>query len=139
MAAGANAPTGRRVVVTGLGVVTALGCTVDEFWSKLTAGTSAIGSITKFDHSRISVHIAGEIHDFDATKYVDKRTARRMDDFSAYAAAAAIMARDDAGLQIEPEAERIGAVVASGIGGLKRFRPRSRTWSPKARTGSARC
>jgi 3-oxoacyl-[acyl-carrier-protein] synthase II len=121
MAAGAHAPTGRRVVVTGLGVVTALGCTVDEFWAKLTAGTSAIGPITKFDHSRISVHIAGEIHDFDATKFVDKRTARRMDDFSAFAAAAAIMARDDAGLQIEPEAERIGAVVASGIGGLTTF------------------
>ena len=111
----------RRVVVSGMGLVTPLGCAVDEFWNKLTAGTSAVAGITKFDHSRLSVHIAAEVKDFDPTDYMDKRAARRMDAFAAYAAAAAIMARDAAGMPIEPEAERIGALVASGIGGLTTF------------------
>jgi 3-oxoacyl-[acyl-carrier-protein] synthase II len=111
----------RRVVVSGMGLVTPLGCVVDEFWNKLTAGTSAVAGITKFDHSRLSVHIAAEVKDFDPTDYMDKRAARRMDAFAAYAAAAAIMARDAAGMPIEPEAERIGALVASGIGGLTTF------------------
>ena len=111
----------RRVVVSGMGLVTPLGCVVDEFWNKLTAGTSAVAGITKFDHSRLSVHIAAEVKDFDPTDYMDKRAARRMDAFAAYAAAAAIMARDAAGMPITPEAERIGALVASGIGGLTTF------------------
>ena len=111
----------RRVVVSGMGLVTPLGCVVDEFWNKLTAGTSAVAGITKFDHSRLSVHIAAEVKGFDPTDYMDKRAARRMDAFAAYAAAAAIMARDAAGMPITPEAERIGALVASGIGGLTTF------------------
>ena len=109
----------KRVVITGMGVVTPLGNDLETFWTKLIAGTSAVAEITRFDHSLLPVHIAAEVKGFDASDYLDKRAARRMDSFAAYAAAAAIMARDAAGMPIEPEAEQIGAVIASGIGGLE--------------------
>jgi 3-oxoacyl-[acyl-carrier-protein] synthase II len=111
----------RRVVVTGMGVVTALGLTVDEFWRRLVAGESGVDTITRFDHSDISVHIAAELKGFDAHEYMDKRAARRMDNFSRYAVAAGRMAHEDSGLDIAAEPERIGALIGSGVGGLLTF------------------
>ena len=111
----------RRVVVTGLGVVSPLGCTREEFWRRLVAGESGVAEITRFDHSRLSVHIAAEVKDFDTNAWMDKRAARRMDLFSRYAVAAARMAQQDSGLPVAPESARIGAMVGSGVGGLATF------------------
>jgi 3-oxoacyl-[acyl-carrier-protein] synthase II len=109
----------RRVVVTGMGVVSPLGCDVDEFWRRLVAGESAVGEITRFDHSDQRVHIAAEVQGFDPEDYVDKRKVRRLDLFSRYAVAAAMLARDDAAFDPRAEAERTGAVIGSGVGGLQ--------------------
>ena len=109
----------RRVVVTGLGVVSPLGNDVDTFWRRLVAGESGVGEITRFDHSDHKVHIAAEVKDFDPEQYIDKRKVRRLDLFSRYAVAAARMAADDAALDVQAEPDRIGAVVGSGVGGLQ--------------------
>jgi 3-oxoacyl-[acyl-carrier-protein] synthase II len=109
----------RRVVVTGLGVVSPIGNDVDTFWRRLVAGESGVGEITRFDTTGYKVHIAAEVQGFEVADYVDKRKARRMDLFSKYAVAAAKMAREDAGFDPAPEAERVGAVMASGVGGLQ--------------------
>jgi len=111
----------RRVVVTGIGLVTPLGCEVDKVWGRLIAGDSGVAEITQFDHSGHPVHFAAEVKDFVAGDYIDKRAARRMDPFAHYAVAAAKLARDDAGLDVSAEPERIGAVVSTGVGGLKTF------------------
>lgn len=113
--------TTRRVVVTGIGLVTPLGCAVETVWDKLVAGESGVAEITQFDHSGHPVHIAAEVKNFTPTDYMDKRAARRMDPFAHYAVAAAKMAREDADFEVTPEAERVGAVVATGVGGLKTF------------------
>ncbi|HOU27964.1 MAG TPA: beta-ketoacyl-ACP synthase II [Thermoleophilia bacterium] len=109
----------RRVVVTGLGVVSPIGNDVDTFWRRLVSGESGVGEITRFDTTDYRVRIAAEVQDFDVTDFIDKRKARRLDLFSHYAVAAAIMANDDAGLMPSAEAERVGAVMASGVGGLQ--------------------
>ena len=109
----------RRVVVTGLGVVSPLGNDVDTFWRRLVAGESGVGEITRFDHTDHKVHIAAEVKDFDPEQYIDKRKVRRLDLFSRYAVAAAKMAAEDAALDIQAEPDRIGAVVGSGVGGLQ--------------------
>ena len=109
----------RRVVVTGLGVVSPLGNDVDTFWRRLVAGESGVGEITRFDHTDHKVHIAAEVKDFDPEQYIDKRKVRRLDLFSRYAVAAAKMASEDAALDIQAEPDRIGAVVGSGVGGLQ--------------------
>ena len=111
----------RRVVITGMGVVTALGHTVDEFWRRLVAGESGVDRITRFDDSVLSVHIAAELKDFDAHNYMDKRCARRMDVFSRYAVAAARMAQAESGLDVATEPDRIGAVIGTGVGGVTTF------------------
>jgi len=111
----------RRVVVTGMGVVTALGHTVDEFWRRLVAGESGVGRITRFDDSVLSVHIAAELKDFDPHNYMDKRNARRMDDFSRYAVAAARMAQAESGLDVAAEPNLIGSAIGCGVGGLTTF------------------
>jgi 3-oxoacyl-[acyl-carrier-protein] synthase II len=109
----------RRVVVTGLGAVTPLGNTVDEYWEAIKAGRNAIGPITHFDASQHSTRIAAEVKDFDASRYVDPKWARRMDPFTQYGAAAAIMALADSGLEItEENAPRVGVTIGSGIGGV---------------------
>jgi 3-oxoacyl-[acyl-carrier-protein] synthase II len=115
---GGTQPT-RRVVVTGMGVVSPLGCEVDQFWRRLVAGESGVGEITRFDHGDHRVHIAAEVQGFDPEDYVDKRTVRRLDLFSRYAVGAAALARDDAGIDPRAEAERTGAVIGSGVGGLQ--------------------
>jgi 3-oxoacyl-[acyl-carrier-protein] synthase II len=111
----------RRVVVTGMGAVTPLGNDVETFWTNLTAGESGAAEITAFDHSPYLVHFACELKDFDPTNWIEKRTARRMDRFAQMVLAAARMAEDDSGIKIEPETDRIGVSVATGIGGLQSF------------------
>jgi len=111
--------TPTRVVVTGLGVVAPLGNDVDTFWRHLVAGDSGVGQITRFDTTGYKVHIAAEVKDFDPEDYLEKRQVRRLDFFSRYAVAAARIAAADADFDPRPEAERVGAVVGSGVGGLQ--------------------
>jgi len=112
-----TAPT--RVVVTGLGVISPLANDVDTFWRRLVAGDSGVGEITRFDHTDFKVHIAAEVKDFDPEAYIDKRKVRRLDLFSRYAVAAAKNAAADADFDPSLEAERCGAVIGSGVGGLQ--------------------
>jgi 3-oxoacyl-[acyl-carrier-protein] synthase II len=113
----------RRVVVTGLGLVTPVGNTVAESWDNLVAGRSGITAITKFDASKLACRIAGEVKGFDIEAYIPGKEARHMDTFIHYGLAASLQAVKDAGLPTgdalsEEEAERIGCMVGSGIGGL---------------------
>jgi 3-oxoacyl-[acyl-carrier-protein] synthase II len=112
-------PDHQRVVVTGLGLITPLGNDVPSSWAALVAGKSGVGPITQFDPSEYKTHIAAEVKDFDPTRYVDKREARRMDRFLHFAAAAAREAINDAGLDMQhQDPRRVGVLVGSGIGGL---------------------
>lgn len=113
----------RRVVVTGLGVVSPVGNTVPEAWANLTAGRSGIAPITHFDASSLTTRFAGEVKNFNIEPYVSAKEARHMDRFIHYGMAAAIQAVQDAGLDTgdalsEEQAERIGTLIGSGIGGL---------------------
>lgn len=111
--------TRRRVVITGLGVVSPVGNTVEQAWQNILAGQSGIGRITRFDASPFPVQIAGEVKDFDISQYIPAKDARRMDVFIHYGMAAGIQAIKDAGLEAHPaNAERIGISIGSGIGGL---------------------
>ena len=116
----------RRVVVTGLGIVGPLGCDVEESWRRVLAGESGVGPITSFDASRLSVRIAAEVKDFDPSRSMDKRAARRMDPYARYAVAAARAAEVDAGIDVDAEAERVGALIGSGVGGLLTFQEQFR-------------
>jgi len=110
----------RRVVITGLGCITALGESVERLFGDLCAGKSAVSTIESFDTSAYPVHFAGEIKQFDVTKYVDKRDGKRMDRFAQLAIAAAVQAVQDSGLDISKEDPyRIGVIVGTGIGGIK--------------------
>src|SRR5215217_757291 len=111
----------RRVVITGLGAVTPLGNNVETSWQSLLAGRSGAAEITQFDSSEYAVHFACEVKGFDPTEYIDRKQARRMDRFAHLIVAAARQAEADSGLEIEPEAARVGAAIATGIGGLKAF------------------
>ncbi|WP_333839284.1 beta-ketoacyl-ACP synthase II [Pelomicrobium sp.] len=109
----------RRVAITGLGIVSPVGNTVEEAWQNIVAGRSGITRITRFDASAFASQIAGEVKGFDVTRYLSPKEARRMDLFIHYGMAAAIQAIEDAGLQVtEENAERIGVNIGSGIGGL---------------------
>jgi 3-oxoacyl-[acyl-carrier-protein] synthase II len=109
----------RRVVVTGLGIISPLGVGIEKSWGDLIEGRSGIGDITRFDASEFSVRIAGEVPDFSASDYVGRKEIKKMDLFIQYAVAAAKMAVDDAGLVItEENAKRVGVYIGSGIGGL---------------------
>lgn len=112
----------RKVVITGMGVISPLGESVDELWKNLLDGKSGISTVTKFDSSRFPVHIAGEIKNFDASKYMDKKEARRTDLSAQYAVAASINAVKDAHLKLESlDLDRSGVVIGSGIGGIETF------------------
>src|ERR687895_48861 len=111
----------KRVVITGLEAVTPLGNDAETFWENLIAGKSGAAEITAFDHSPFLVHFGCELKDFDPTQWMEKKTARRMDRFAQMIVAAARMAEQDSGIEIEPETERIGVSVATGIGGLQAF------------------
>lgn len=109
----------RRVVVTGLGLVSPVGNTVAETWNAIVAGTSGIGPITRFDASALKVRIAGEVKGFDVGAYLTPKEARRMDVFIHYGMAAGIQAFRESGLVVtEENAHRIGVTIGSGIGGL---------------------
>jgi 3-oxoacyl-[acyl-carrier-protein] synthase II len=109
----------RRVVVTGVGAVSPLGCGNAKNWDALVAGTSGIGVITRFDATDLPVKIAGEVSDFNAEDYIDKKEIKKMDLFIQYALAAAHYAMEDSGLVItEENAERVGVLVGAGLGGL---------------------
>ena len=112
--------TRRRVVITGLGVVSPVGNTVAEAWQNILAGRSGIAQVTKFDTSTFPVHIAGEVRNFDITSYISAKDARRMDHFIHFGMAAGIQAVRDAGLDQDNAAdlERVGVSIGSGIGGL---------------------
>jgi 3-oxoacyl-[acyl-carrier-protein] synthase II len=111
----------RRVVITGMGAVSPLGNDFETTWENLTAGRSGAGEIKQFDASEYPVHFACELKEFDPAQWIERKQARRMDRFAQMIVAAAIQARDDSGIDIEAEADRIGASVATGIGGLKAF------------------
>jgi len=110
----------RRVVITGLGIVSPVGNTVEEAWQNILAGRSGIAHVTKFDASTFPAQIAGEVKNFDVTEYISAKDARRMDTFIHFGMAAGIQAVRDAGLDKENAAdpERIGVAIGSGIGGL---------------------
>lgn len=109
----------RRVVITGLGVISPVGLTATDAWANVLAGKSGIGPITHFDVSEFSVRFGGSVRDFDITDYIPAKDAKKMDLFIHYGIAAGIQAVRDAGLQISEEnAERIGVAIGSGIGGL---------------------
>jgi 3-oxoacyl-[acyl-carrier-protein] synthase II len=109
----------RRVVITGLGIISPVGNTVEQAWSNILAGKSGISRITRFDPSLFSSQIAGEVKGFDVTEYISAKEARRMDVFIHYGLAAGVQAIKDSGIVVTPEnAERIGVNIGSGIGGL---------------------
>ena len=112
--------TRRRVVITGLGIVSPVGNTVEEAWQNILAGRSGIAHVTKFDASTFPAQIAGEVKNFDITDYISAKDARRMDTFIHFGMAAGIQAVRDAGLDKENAAdlERVGVAIGSGIGGL---------------------
>lgn len=110
----------RRVVVTGMGAITPIGLSVDEFWKSVKAGTVGIDTITHFDATDYKAKLAAEVKDFDAKNYMDFKSAKRMERFSQFAVAAAKEAIEDSGLDIAKEdAYRIGTSIGSGIGSLE--------------------
>ena len=109
----------RRVVITGLGALTPLGNSTEEFWSGLKQGKSGIGPISKFDATDFPTRIAGEVRNFDPLKYVDKKEARRLDPYLQYAIATSVMAVEDAALDpAKIDGTRFGVLIGSGIGGI---------------------
>jgi 3-oxoacyl-[acyl-carrier-protein] synthase II len=109
------------VVITGLGAVTPLGNDVDTSWQNLVDGKSGAAEIKQWDASAYPVHFACELKEFDPGEWIERKQARRMDRFAQMIVAAARQAEQDSGLAVEPEAERIGASIATGIGGLQAF------------------
>ena len=109
----------RRIVITGLGCISPVGCDVPTMWSALTSGQSGIGEVTVFDATAFSARIAGEVRDFEVDKYLSSKEARISDPFIHYGMAAAIQAIDDAGLSANPDQpDRYGLAIGSGIGGI---------------------
>ena len=109
----------RRVVVTGLGIVSPVGNTIATAWDAIVNGRSGIGPVTTYDTTGFATTIAGEVRDFDPTTWIPPKDAKKMDEFIHYGVAASFMALDDSGLQVtEANAERIGVIVGSGIGGI---------------------
>ena len=112
----------KRVVVTGLGAITPIGNSVPEFWENLVNGVSGAGPITHFDASLFKTQFACEVKGFDATKYIDRKEARKMDLYTQYAIAVAKEAVGDSGLDVENEdLNRIGVIFGAGIGGIRTF------------------
>src|SRR5829696_2786288 len=111
----------RRVVITGMGAVTPLANDFESSWSALLAGESGAAEITQFDHSAYPVHFACELKEFDPTVWIDRKAARRMDRFAQMILAAASQAEQDSGIEVSREAERVGASIATGIGGLRSY------------------
>ena len=110
----------QRVVITGMGVVSPVGSTVDTFWDSLIHGRSGVGPITYFDTASFAVKIAGQVKDFSVDQYVDPKEAKRLDKFIQYAMGAAVQAISQSGLDVSPTVDktRVGVVIGCGIGGL---------------------
>src|SRR5437773_4391167 len=109
----------RRVVVTGIGLVSSLGIGTEANWQALAAGQSGVGRITKFDATGFSTRIAGEVRGFDPLQFIEKKDVKKMDVFIQYAIAASQFAMDDAAIPVTPElGPRMGVFIASGIGGV---------------------
>jgi 3-oxoacyl-[acyl-carrier-protein] synthase II len=109
----------RRVVVTGIGLVSSLGIGTDANWTALKAGRSGVGTITKFDAASFATRIAGEVQGFDPLQFIEKKDVKKMDIFIQYAIAASQFAMDDSGFQMTPAVStRVGVFIASGIGGF---------------------
>ncbi|GMQ59525.1 beta-ketoacyl-ACP synthase II [Vallitalea sediminicola] len=109
----------RRVVITGLGVITPIGNNVDEYWNNLKAGKIGFGEITSFDATDYRAKIVGEVKGFEPKEYMERKKAKRMDRFAQFSIAATKQAIDNSGLDLEKEdVERIGVVVGTGVGGL---------------------
>ena len=122
----------RRVVVTGLGLVTPVGTDVESSWSALLAGTPGAAPITKFDPQQLSVRFACEVKGFDALRYMDRKEARRYDLFAQFALAAAHQAVTQAGLEGKvPDPDRVGVVIGSGIGGMQTYEENCRAFVTK--------
>src|SRR5919202_3410599 len=117
----ANGNGRRRVVITGLGMVSPLGNDVASSWRALVAGECGAGEITQFDHTSYPVHFACELKEFDPTVWIDRKAARRMDRFAQMILAAARQAEQDSGVDVSEDPVRYGASIATGIGGLKSF------------------
>ncbi|MFA8341447.1 MAG: beta-ketoacyl-ACP synthase II [Rhodothermaceae bacterium] len=114
--------TKRRVVVTGMGTLTPIGNSLEEFWNGLLSGKSGAGKITKFDTTDFTTKIACEVKDFDVSKYIEKKAAKRMDMYTQYGMAASIMAMEDANINLEEiDCELFGVIFGSGIGGMSTF------------------
>src|ERR671931_2125770 len=111
----------RRVVITGLGMITPLGNDVETTWRNLLAGESGAGPITHFDASDYPVQFACEVQDFDPAVWIERKQARRMDRFAQLIVAAARQAEADSGIDIAKEPDRVGASIATGIGGLQSY------------------
>src|SRR5437588_9794536 len=117
----------RRVVITGTGLITALGTGTEKNWQAMLRGQSGIAKITRFPESKLTVNFAGEVKDFEAEKFIDRKESRRMDLFCQYALAAGTMAIEDSALPVGTDKPhgydptRIGCIVGSGIGGLTSF------------------
>jgi len=112
----------RRVVITGLGIVSPVGNSVESAWDNIVNGRSGVGRITRFDPSAFNAQIAGEVKDFDVTHYMAAKEAKTMDTFIHYGVAAGVQAWKDSGLEItDANADRVGVIVGSGIGGLPRI------------------
>ena len=109
----------RRVVVTGLGIVSPVGSTIDKAWTNIKSGVSGIRKITSFDASSFSVQISGSVTDFNADEFISPKNQKKMDTFIHYGIGASVMAINDAGLEISEEnSDRVGISIGSGIGGL---------------------
>ncbi len=118
----------RKVVVTGLGVISSLGNSIDEFWASLLAGKSGIGSVTRFDASAYASQVASEVHDFDPAEFMDPKEARRNDRYTQFAVAGTRLALKDADLDpatVDPS--RLGVLIGSGIGGMETIEKQSFT------------
>jgi 3-oxoacyl-[acyl-carrier-protein] synthase II len=119
----------RRVVVTGLGIVSPVGNDLATAWGNITAGRSGVGPITSFDATAFPTRIAGEVRDFDPTTWIAPKDVKKMDVFIHYGVAAGLMALQDAGLEItEANAERTGALIGSGIGGIAGIEKTTVAW-----------
>jgi 3-oxoacyl-[acyl-carrier-protein] synthase II len=127
----------RRVVVTGIGLVTPIAVGTEETWQGLSAGKSGIGPITHFDHSAFATHFAGEVKGFDPTRWITSRDAKSIDLFIQFAIAGAALAVEDSGLEIKGEfAERVGCFVGAGLGGVTTIETTCKTlWEKGPRHG----
>jgi len=110
----------KRVVITGMGVISSLGNSTEEFWNSIKEGKNGISKVTKFDVSQMSTKVAAEVNNFEPTDYIDKKEAKRMDRYTQFAMVAAKMAVESSGLDLQKiDQNRFGVIVGSGIGGIE--------------------